>query len=97
MTIKELREKLTGFTDEERGKYLMALMKKLSAVSLQTIRNVQDTWDWDNNPPPEGPIKFFKKQNEVIIECLRMEQSDIGIMVRGQLGLSPLKDEEELE
>ena len=91
MTVKELREKLTTLTDDDRCEHLRRLWGKLNPVSLRTLTDFQTNWDYASNPPPEGADKFSKEQNRIILDCVRIEQSDLGIIVRDTLVYPHLK------
>ena len=95
MTIKDLKEKLPTLKGEERA-MLEKLMPLLTGVSQSTMLEFQNNWDWRNNPPPDGYDKFVVAQNKVIMDCLRIEQSDVGILVRDTLGMPALTDDTEV-
>ena len=96
MTIKELKEKLPTMDSNERNEVLPTLMTMLSRVSRSTMMTFQNGWDYDGNPMPDGYNKFVNAQNKVILDCLKIEQSDIGLLVRNTLGLSALTDDTEV-
>lgn len=87
MKIKELLEKLDTLEDRE---CLRDLTKMLSGVSVATLNEFQNTWD--GRKPFE---EFVVAQNKVIRDCVKLEMSSIGRMVRAQLGMSPLTEDTE--
>jgi hypothetical protein len=94
MKIRELLEKLDGLEEEEREKWIYKLMGKFTPESLDTIINFQNEW---MGVDMERPWKdFVKAQNKVILDCVKLEESKIGIDVRTARGLSPWDTEGEL-
>jgi hypothetical protein len=95
MKIKELVEKLDGLEDEEREKWIYKLMDKFTPESLGTIINFQNEWmSVDMDRPWE---EFVEAQNKVILDCVKLEESQIGTDVRTLRGLPIWNNEEELE
>lgn len=87
MKIKELLEKLDTLEDRE---CLRGLAKMLSDVSVATLNEFQN--NWDGRRPFE---EFVAAQNKVIRDCVKLEMSSIGGMVRAQLGMAPLTEDTE--
>lgn len=85
MTVKEVRENLSTYSDEDREGPLTALTKILSGVSMATLREFQNSWDGS-----KGFSEFRKAQDGKIAECIDLELSSTGKIVREELGLEPL-------
>jgi hypothetical protein len=85
MTIAELLEKMDAFTDEERKKYLGALLNMLTPVSNQTIVEFQQKWD-GSKPFNE----FIEAQNRELKTCVGLEMTELGTAVRQRFGLEPI-------
>lgn len=98
MKVKEILEKMDDFTDEERQKWLGKLMGMLSQLSVATIRNFQEDWiNSDKAKNIQRPFdEFTKAQNNAIRDCIKIETSRLGLMVRSTIGLPPLDLELEL-
>jgi hypothetical protein len=92
MTIKELVAKLDDLTDEERGRYLNPLLtEKLCKLSQNQLMLFQDTWD------SRRPFDEFKvEQNKIIRECVALELSAAGAVVRDVFGLPALTEDMEV-
>ena len=99
MTIEKLLKDLDGFSDSEREKWILSLMKKFCTLSSNQVENFQSEW-MRKHPPYEGdppPFEEFKAgQNKVIKECIEIEISEIGKGVRKVAGLEPLSLSTEL-
>jgi len=91
MTIKEIYDNVSNFTDEKREKYVKALVKQFSKFSIGSLQEFQAKWN-----PDKGPIAFFKEQAQVIKTCIDLELSAMGQGVRSSLGLNPLTWETEI-
>ena len=90
MTISDIITALengTLRTDAER-ETLQPVIKLFCPVSLQTIRNFQDSWNWDR-PFTE----FMAAQDKELLTCLKLEISEIGTTVRSSFRLSPLTEQ----
>ncbi len=88
MKISEYLDELQGWDDEVRERYLRPLLAVLSGVTRRTLVEHQRQWlaSYD-----EADYKAFKQSlDEKFIECLRLEISPFGVIVREQLGLKPL-------
>ena len=99
MTIKELKEKLENFTDDEREKYLSALVNKFSKLSRGTIQNFQQKWEIEgfDKQGKQKPFEEFKKaQNKEFLMCINMEIGFMGKTMRELEGLSEMTLETEL-
>ena len=83
MTIKELLENLGGM-GSEREKPLLRLMKELSPVSISSLMKYQA--DWNSEKTWE---EFKEAQNKLVKECVELECSEFGRMVRSVLNLPP--------
>ena len=49
MTVKEIYDQLDSFDDDGRQAFLCGLSKKLSSLSIQTLRKFQDEWDYSKS------------------------------------------------
>ena len=45
MTVKEIYDQIEGFDDDTRQAYLGGLSRKLTTLSMATLRNFQNAWD----------------------------------------------------
>jgi len=91
MKIEEILKKMDGFSDKERGTTLRSLLDKLCPVSKNQLMNFQS--DWDGSRAFE---EFKREQNKVIKDCVEMEVSEIGSVVREKLGLPSISLETEI-
>ena len=91
MTVKEVYDKLSTFSDEERPLYTGGLCQMLSPVSMQTLMEFQRNWDGD-----KAPEEFFAAQAEEVKKCVDLEISGIGQMVREIAKLAPISWETEV-
>ncbi len=87
MTVRELIETLDILTEENRVICVKNLYKLLSGVSKQTLTQFQI--GYDSNKPFE---EFVAEQNKVIQQCISLELSPIGAIVRKKLNLVPLTE-----
>jgi hypothetical protein len=91
-TVKQVVAEMDGYTDEDRVKYVRALVAKLSVVSEGTLYSFQNEWD-GSRPYSE----FVTEQNKVIRQCVTLElKPEIGGFVRESLGLEPLTEDTEV-
>lgn len=91
MKIKEILKKMNGFSDKERGAILKSLLNKLCPVSLNQMSSFQSDWDGERTFE-----EFKEEQNKVLRYCVEMETSEIGSLVREEMGLSPISLETEI-
>lgn len=89
--IKDFKEKLGKLSGDDRATACGALWANLSELSHSDLFIFQA--NWDGTRPFE---EFVAAQNEVILECLDREMSDIGVVDRQIYGLKPLDPEEVL-
>lgn len=82
MNITEIVEKMDGFTDEQRLKYLTFVAGKFCKVSNASLQKFQ--FCWDGNRPWE---EFAMEQNKVIRECIACENTSVGEDIRKIQGL----------
>ena len=92
MKIEEILKKMDGFSDKERGTILRSLLNKLCPVSKNQLISFQSGWDGSR-----AFEEFKEAQNKVIKECVGMEVSEIGSLVREKLGLPPISLETEIQ
>jgi hypothetical protein len=87
MTIQEVLDRMDGFSDDERGQWIGALIGVLSPISKQTLSNEQSAMVSKS----DGDFGVFcNLQNEVIRQCVVLECSSIGQIIRKEFGLEPL-------
>lgn len=98
MTIKKLLKQIDTFTDEEREKHITLLLNNvLSNLSKAQIMNFQNKWRDYNILKDKSFDEFKVAQNKEIIDCIKMEMTEIGKYVRKIEGLMPLTDETIIE
>ena len=85
MVIVDILDVLDNLADEQREIVVNALLDHLTVFSHYTILEAQ--LNWDGNVPYTSFVRF---QNEVIRECVKIEQSLFGSVLRQQHGLSAL-------
>lgn len=71
MKVKEIKENINTFTEEERISILPKLIDKMSIISKNQLMNLQVEWDTDR--PFE---EFIIEQNKQIIICIDCETSN---------------------
>ena len=91
MKIKEILKKMDGFSDEERRTILGGLMNRLCHISKNQLMNFQSNWDGSR-----AFEEFKREQNKVIKECVGIEVSEIGSLIREKLGLPSISLETEI-
>jgi hypothetical protein len=96
MKLKELKARLGELTDKEREEHLTKLMRIMTEPTIVTLQRFQQSWDYAANPPPDGGKKFFAEQNKLILTCIEIEQSEVGMAVREMFMLPPLTDNTEV-
>jgi len=86
MILSEALDQLDAIgASDERAPVARRIMPLLSGVSKQTLVKMQTTWD-HNRPFAE----FVAEQNRLIRECVMLETSETGDIVRVTLGMAPL-------
>lgn len=91
MTVKEIYDGLTTFSEKDRVRYVGGLCKVLSPLSKGTLMDFQNSWD--GNKLAE---EFFQAQAETIKTCIKLEIGPLGETVRQVKGLDPLTWETEI-
>ena len=91
MTVKEIYDQIDSFDDDKRKTFLGGLCKKLSSLSMQTLRNFENTWDGSG-----GFEEFCKLQAKKFKVCIEFEIGSVGHAVRMSQGLEPLTWETEI-
>lgn len=92
MIVLDLLDVLDLLSEEQRELVLSALLNELTIYSHYVI--LESQLDWDG----EGSYKdFVSYQNEVIKDCVKIEMSFWGSVLRRYLGLEPLTLRTELE
>jgi len=94
VTVGKLIGTLHTLPDEARDGYYATLLKPngalLSSLSVNTLKEVQEKWDW-SAAPPYG--LYRRAQDDKMIECLKLETSGFGSMVRQTMDLPRLTEE----
>ena len=88
MKIQEYIAHLSEWGSDARERHLRPLLDVLSAVSMKTLHEHQQ--ELLNSSAEAGYEGFVASQNEVILQCLHLEVSDMGAVVRRTCGLDPL-------
>jgi uncharacterized protein YfaP (DUF2135 family) len=100
MNIQEIVEKMDSFTEDERVKYLGPVLNKMSMPSQGTLRQFQNQWREEiaaKEMDADTEFReFVKAQNVIIKECIKMEDSDLGKIVRETQGLPVWNMQEEI-
>ena len=99
MKIKEILEKMDDFTEEEREKLLGKLIGMFTPESIGTITNFQNNWiDSDKAKGIQRSFEeFTKAQNNVVRDCVKIENSEFGATVRSLRELPVFDIEVEIE
>lgn len=92
MTIREVVEKMDGFSDAKRVKYLAPLYESLTPISQKQITSFQATWDHTKSFD-----EFKKAQSAELRKCIEIELSEMGGIIRKELGLQPLNEDDEIK
>lgn len=92
MIVLDLLDVLDLLSEDQRELVLSALLNELTIYSHYVI--LESQLDWDG----EGSYKdFVSYQNEVIKDCVKIEMSFWGSVLRRYNGLDPLTLRTELE
>lgn len=91
MIVLDLLDVLDFLAEDQREFALSALLNELTIYSHYVILESQLNWDGDSSYKD-----FIIYQNEVIRECVKIEMSFYGSVVRTYLGLEPLSLRTEL-
>lgn len=89
MTVRECANQWESMTDEERTNVGIKLINMMSSVSHSTINDFQ-YHNWD---PAKDFQEFLKAQAKVIRECVTLECSSIGKVIRESLDMKPLSED----
>jgi hypothetical protein len=73
MKLSEIRDKMDGFTEDERAKYLVPLLRNFSPPSKSQMANFQNRWDGSRSFE-----EFVSAQNNEIRLCIEMELTSVG-------------------
>ncbi len=88
MLIRDYIDHLSEWGSDDREWYMRPLLGMLSGVSRKTLREHQaEHMSMSIEPDYDG---FVESQNKLLLQCLRLEISAIGAVVRQQLGLEPM-------
>jgi|NGEPerStandDraft_6_1074524.scaffolds.fasta_scaffold19632_2 hypothetical protein len=88
MIIRDVVELLDDLTEEQRDELLKPVLENLTQTSHYAILEFQLNWNEEN-----GSFKdFIKGQNAVIKECIKIEMTEFGKIVRKMEGLRPLEN-----
>lgn len=86
-TVREIVDEIKSYGGKDRIRWLLPLMESFCPVSIATIREKQRKMVAES----EGDYKkFCEMQDEVILECVQLEISEIGLSVREICKLEPL-------
>lgn len=93
MLLSELKTKLeeNTITDLERKAHVGNLLQHFTPVSIKTIQDFQLGWNFSRDQS-----EFFTNMHKVILDCILLEQSELGLMVREQFDKEELLDTLEL-
>lgn len=91
MTVREFMEKLPTMDEVERKTLIQNLWPRLTLLSRNTMLRFQATWDGS-----QSWEEFRKSQDEELLECLKLEVSEIGKDVHNIIGGEPLTLETEI-
>jgi len=84
MKLRDFLGKLDDMTDAEREVYASSLVEQLTDTSVRTLVLAQVCWKGDTFED------FKKEQNDELRVCVALEESEIGIALRMDEGLTPL-------
>jgi hypothetical protein len=93
ITIDEFLERLDSIEDSKRENFIKPIVTEFCDLSKRQLSKFQLEWDFDNKTFEEFKIA----QNKQIKECIEIEKSFVGSMVRNQSGLGPFPDTFEIE
>lgn len=85
MIVLDLLDVLDFLSEDQREMVLSALLEELTVYSHYVILESQLDWDDDRSYRD-----FIKHQNDVIRECIKIEMSFYGTIMRRYLDLDPL-------
>lgn len=83
MKIRQYMDELSGWDSDDRERYLRPLLAILSPVSVATLQEHQRKHYVDH-------LAFVDSQNKSFLQCLTLEMSENGAIVRQKLGLELL-------
>jgi hypothetical protein len=90
-TVKQILAEMDDFSDEDRKRYLGLLLNKCTEVTEATLNSFQRHWDG------RRPFEEFKAaQNKEIRECVKLELSEVGRILRDGIGMEPLTEDTEI-
>lgn len=85
MILLDILDVLNDLCDDQRELVLCGLLEQLTQYSHYAILESQLAWNGDQ------PYKdFVEYQNDVIKECVKVEMSLFGIVLRREASLAPL-------
>lgn len=85
MIYLELLDIIDDLKKDQRELVINSIVKNLTSISFRTIQESQFEWDG------KSPYKDFEKmQNQIIKECIEIEMTPFGKVLRRQEGLRPL-------
>lgn len=85
MILLDIMDVLETLNEDQRELVIAALLKQLSVYSHYTILEAQLNWDGRS-----AYNDFITYQNEILKECVKIEMSLFGKVMRKQYGLEPL-------
>lgn len=89
MKLQKILNNLDTYTEEEREKYLLPVIKVLTEVTKQTLYDFQNKWfakrreeRADFEFDSEEFEKFKKEQNRILRKFIEIETSEFGKQIR---------------
>jgi len=98
MTVRECVDKWATMSNEDRMKYGGALLRMLSPYSLGELQSFQLEWPVElyimradgHQVPIDGEVQaFFQSQQQVLENCVEVEISELGKIVRREYNKFP--------
>lgn len=85
MILLDILDVLNELNEEQRELVLSGLLEQLTNYSHHAILEAQLVWDGSK------PYKdFVNYQNEVVLECIKAEMTQLGVVLRREENLAPL-------
>lgn len=93
MTYNNLIKNIDKLDDKVRVNILEKVIKNFSVLSLNDLKSFTEDW----NPTGKVFDDFKKAQNELIVNLIKLECSDLGKSVRKQFNLKEIKLNDEIK
>jgi len=91
MIVLDALDVLDDLAEDQRELLLSGLLDNLTQFSHYTILEAQ--LEWDGSKPYQEFVRF---QNDIIKDCIRIEMSQFGVVLRRMHGLEPLSKRTEI-